>query len=117
MTTKIKSKLSKDDRSLLHRAITLAKNRGRCSYSSGCVIAQLAMLCGLSKETVSNWDDPLHEHPMKTSIGELRNRNVPGIEALDRFPIELLKELQEAWDSWDAKSQGDSRDSLHRMIR
>jgi hypothetical protein len=105
----------------LHRAIDLAQDPGACTYvrpdgqGPRCVIAQLAVLEGVSLETLRVWD-AASESGGSVAIHKLGETGVEVPAAIDAYSLpELRYRVQERWDS----GIGDSsyqRSQIHENV-
>ncbi len=101
-------RLTSDQVAKLHKAIDSATRPGICRYRAerqpACVIGQLAVLEGISVDTLRKWDDD--EYP---GIGELITAT-PGL--FSEYPINLLIRLQKRWDHIGL----DVKPEMHQMV-
>lgn len=99
------SKLTNEQKEMLHKAIDLAHSPGRCKYVGDdnkpqCIIGQLAFMCGVSVDEMKNWKV---EYSNITGTYDavyhgMRMGSLPVNEKLLSFPESLLSSIQSTWD-------------------
>jgi hypothetical protein len=91
--------LTADQRAAVERAIQTASRPGWCSYETGCVIQRLAEQHG---DTVA---------PLVGSVGDIAGRGMLPECLVLGYPIDLLMDLQDAWDQGpDGEWAGEEED-------
>ncbi len=105
----------------LGTAVTRAKGVAGCLYTRGgeanCVIAQLAVLEGVTLKELAIWDTACMgiAEPIAGIVAKRR----PGSEKLSAYPAELLSALQRVWDvpmSWGAWDEESARAVLNNIL-
>lgn len=89
----MKTLSKKKQKEMLYKAIEQAKGIGKCSYTGGCVIGQLAMQLGISKEEMRGW-----RHNVVGDVISFQSSAAP----LEQFDAYLLECLQYEWDRYRA---------------
>lgn len=92
-------------------AIRKAKAPGSCSYGKGCVIAQLALIEGVSQEQLQEWDRGIPHANIEgsASISQIEMHTKSEDYPLGDYPIQLLDRLQDYWDSEALQSLSERR--------
>lgn len=89
------SKITDQQSNNLHLAIDRAKGQGNCQYvgvygkKPQCVIAQLAVIEGVSVQAIKSWAGPI----------TVLEREGTDVGPLFYYPLDLLTSLQVMWDS------------------
>lgn len=91
----------------LKKAVELAQGAGECDYLADgvpfCVIGQLYVLEGGSPKDLKEWEGCM--------IGGIENRG-----CLQKYPIKLLDQLQEYWDSAEYGTESERRASMLALV-
>jgi hypothetical protein len=102
----------------LKQAVANAQGQGQCAYvidgKPGCVIGQLAVLEGVSAESLQQWPSSKIWALLKLDGGE----SAPQCSVLKEYPATLLQGLQDEWDDkFFERSEEQVREAMLERIQ
>lgn len=106
--------LTKECADNLHLAIDRAKGYGKCTYTGGCVIAQLFLIEGFDDAYINTIEGHGVVSVLMQDYVEIRSK-------MARYGSDLLRQMQVFWDSkWiDGQRVDDEvtmREQMHRVV-